>query len=146
MSYLLWETASGCHGNCISCLDAPQAVASLAQSKVTSNIFCVGARAGWISLASRPTRLWTMNNIRESDQSNDAMSNWAVWMSLWRSVSKVAVPKRRPLTAVHVFGRKLRWWESTVAVCLDWKSGDLLGLQSLECSSCTRMCNILRNN
>lgn len=41
MPYLLWDTASGCHGNCISCLGAPQAVASLAQSNVTSHIFFV---------------------------------------------------------------------------------------------------------
>lgn len=38
MPCLLWDTASGCHGNCISCLGAPGAVASLAQSNVTSHI------------------------------------------------------------------------------------------------------------
>lgn len=83
MPCLLWDRASGCHGNCISCLGVPQAVSSLAQPNITSHIFCVGARiVGQMSLADMS--VWTLNNDQRiwscwseaSGPLNNLMSNW----------------------------------------------------------------------
>lgn len=118
MPHLLWDTASGCHGNCISCLGAPQAVASLAQCNITSHIFCVEQKRAHKQWVCEPQTL--IRTIRSPEPSHVKLDAVEARVLLRLCVSQVVFAKqRRSRVGVHggggggggggVPGLKVRW-------------------------------------